>query len=183
VAEAASEPEAAADETASQVEAPGETEAAAEAVTEGDAATESPAVAEAQLESEAPAEAMPATVAASGGDGSEPEVEVDVNARLAGGGRSNAKQQQNGECTQVMVVGLVSVASIAAFKRQLSKLPGVRSVGVSSGPDGEFVFTANHTADTFLAQLVPELPGFQARVMNQRDGVMTVSAHDPETEG
>jgi hypothetical protein len=87
------------------------------------------------------------------------------------------------ESTQVVVVGLVSVASIATFKRQLGRLPGVKNVGVSSGPDGEFIFTVGHLADTSLATLVPTLPNFQARITSERDGVLSVSAHDPEAEG
>jgi hypothetical protein len=87
------------------------------------------------------------------------------------------------ESTQVVVVGLVSVASIATFKRQLGRLPGVKNVGVSSGPDGEFIFTVGHSSDISLSQLVPTLPNFQARVVNERDGVLNVSAHDPEAEG
>ena len=87
------------------------------------------------------------------------------------------------ESTQVVVVGLVSVASIATFKRQLGRLPGVKNVGVSSGPDGEFIFTIGHSADTSLSTLIPTLPAFQARVVNEHDGVLNVSAHDPEAEG
>jgi len=87
------------------------------------------------------------------------------------------------ESTQVVVVGLVSVASIATFKRQLGRLPGVKNVGVSSGPDGEFIFTVGHGSDTSLSTLVPTLPNFQARVVSERDGVLNVSAHDPEAEG
>jgi hypothetical protein len=87
------------------------------------------------------------------------------------------------ESTQVVVVGLVSVASIATFKRQLGRLPGVKNVGVSSGPDGEFIFTVGHSADTQLATVIPTLPQFQARVVSEREGVLNVSAHDPEAEG
>jgi hypothetical protein len=87
------------------------------------------------------------------------------------------------ESTQVVVVGLVSVASIAQFKRQLGRLPGVKNVGVSSGPDGEFIFTVGHTPETALDSLIPTLPAFQARVVNEREGVLNVSAHDPEAEG
>ena len=85
--------------------------------------------------------------------------------------------------TQVIVVGLVSVASIATFKRQLGRLPGVKQVGVSSGPDGEFIFTVGHGSDVSLSSLIPSLPAFQARVVSERDGVLNVSAHDPEAEG
>ena len=87
------------------------------------------------------------------------------------------------DSTQVVVVGLVSVASIATFKRQLGRLPGVKNVGVSSGPDGEFIFTVGHGSDTSLSQLIPTLPAFQARVVSEREGVLNVSAHDPEAEG
>jgi hypothetical protein len=82
-----------------------------------------------------------------------------------------------------VVVGLVSVASIATFKRQLGRLPGVKNVGVSSGPDGEFIFTIGHSSDTSLSTLIPTLPAFQARVVSEHDGVLNVSAHDPEAEG
>ncbi len=87
------------------------------------------------------------------------------------------------ESTQVVVVGLVSVASIATFKRQLGRLPGVKNVGVSSGPDGEFIFTVGHGSDISLGDLIPSLPAFQARVVSEREGVLNVSAHDPEAEG
>ena len=87
------------------------------------------------------------------------------------------------ESTQVVVVGLVSVASIATFKRQLGRLPGVKNVGVSSGPDGEFIFTVGHSPETQLSTVIPTLPQFQARVVSEREGVLNVSAHDPEAEG
>ena len=84
--------------------------------------------------------------------------------------------------TQVVVVGLVSVASIASFKRHLGRVQGVQSVGVSSGPDGEFVFAVNHGADVNLRDAIPSLPSFQARVTGASDGVIHVTAHDPESD-
>ena len=104
-------------------------------------------------------------------------------AKGRGGAAAAAKAAGGVESTQVVVVGLVSVASIAQFKRQLGRLPGVKTVGVSSGPDGEFIFTVSHTPETTLNSLIPTLPAFQARVVNERDGVLNVSAHDPEAEG
>ena len=77
--------------------------------------------------------------------------------------------------------GLVSVASIASFKRHLGRVTGVQSVGVSSGPDGEFVFTVHHDDAVNLREVVPSLPGFRARVTNAADGVVSVAAHDPES--
>jgi len=94
-----------------------------------------------------------------------------------------AKSAGSPTTTQVVVVGLVSVASIASFKRHLGRIPGVQSVGVSSGPDGEFVFAVNHADDVSLRDVVPTVPGFQARVTNAGDGVVNVTAHDPESDG
>ena len=85
--------------------------------------------------------------------------------------------------TRVVVTGLVSVASIAGFKRQLSRVAGVQSVGVSSGPDGEFLFAVSHDADIVLKDAVTTLPGFGARVTAEADGELTVTARDPESEG
>ncbi len=85
--------------------------------------------------------------------------------------------------TRVVVTGLVSVASIAGFKRQLSRVAGVQSVGVSSGPDGEFLFSVAHDAGIVLRDAITTLPGFGARVTAESEGELTVTARDPETEG
>ncbi len=85
--------------------------------------------------------------------------------------------------SQVVVTGLVSVASIASFKRHIGRIAGVQSVGVSSGPDGEFVFKVAHGSEVVLADAIPSLPGFEARVTGTGDGVVNVSARDPESEG
>jgi hypothetical protein len=84
--------------------------------------------------------------------------------------------------TQVVVSGLVSVASIASFKRHLARIEGVQSVGVTSGPEGEFIFAATHHPSVSLRDAVPSLPSFQARVTSAEDGVVNVVAHDPEAE-
>jgi hypothetical protein len=88
-----------------------------------------------------------------------------------------------GATSQVVVTGLVSVASIASFKRHIGRITGVQSVGVSSGPDGEFVFKVAHGGNVVLADAIPSLPGFEARVTGTGDGVVNVSARDPESEG
>lgn len=113
--------------------------------------------------------------------------EANLAARLAGlvasstpGAPADAPPAAPVASTQVIVTGLVSVASIASFKRHLSRQAGVRHVGVSSGPDGEFLFTVQHQAEVSLRDLIPTLPGFQARVTGGGDGVVTASAHDPE---
>jgi len=85
--------------------------------------------------------------------------------------------------TRVVVTGLVSVASIAGFKRQLSRVAGVQSVGVSSGPDGEFLFAVAHSSEIVLRDAITTLPGFAARVTAEAEGELTVTAKDPEAGG
>jgi hypothetical protein len=104
-------------------------------------------------------------------------------ARLAGlvPGADDAAPRSETHTTKVLVTGLISVASIAGFKRQLGRLNGVESVGVSSGPEGEFVFAVAHTADVSLAEAVPTLTDFAAEVTNAADDTITVAARDPET--
>ena len=82
-----------------------------------------------------------------------------------------------------MVTGLVSVASIASFKRHLGRLAGVLTVGVASGPSGEFVFNVTHRPDVSFKDVIPSMPGFAARVTGTGDGVVSVTARDPEAEG
>jgi hypothetical protein len=82
--------------------------------------------------------------------------------------------------TQVKVIGLVSVAAIAGFKRSLSRLEGVTSVGVSSGPDGHFLFAVVHVPTVVLRDVIPTFPGFEARVTGGGDGALEVTARDPE---
>jgi hypothetical protein len=98
---------------------------------------------------------------------------------LPGGSENGAAETQT---TQVVVTGLVSVASIASFKRHLGRLAGVKSVGVSSGPEGEFLFAVHHTADIVLRDAIPSLPSFQARVTGSGEGTLSVTAHDPESD-
>jgi hypothetical protein len=82
--------------------------------------------------------------------------------------------------TRISVHGLVSVASIASFKREFSLTVGVSGISVSSGPDGEFVFTVTHEAGLDVASAVTKLPGFQARITAQTDESLEVAAQDPE---
>jgi hypothetical protein len=82
--------------------------------------------------------------------------------------------------TRVVVLGLVSVASIATFKRSLGRTQGVAAIGVASGPDGEFVFTVTHDSGLALRDAITALPGFDARVTGESDGGIDVTAHDPD---
>jgi hypothetical protein len=104
-------------------------------------------------------------------------------ARLAGLVPDADAPSNESNTTRLVVTGLVSVASIAGFKRQLSRVAGVLSVGVSSGPDGEFLFAVTHDPGIVLRDAVTTLPGFGARVTAEADGELTVTAKDPEAEG
>jgi hypothetical protein len=103
-------------------------------------------------------------------------------ARLAGLVAEDSSAPAEVASTRVVVTGLVSVASIAGFKRNLAKVAGVRSVGVSSGPDGEFVFAVNHEPGLALAEGIGKLSGFSAQITSEGPGEMTVAARDPETD-
>jgi hypothetical protein len=104
-------------------------------------------------------------------------------ARLAGLVPDAENAGAESRTTRVVVTGLVSVASIAGFKRQLARVAGIHTVGVSSGPEGEFLFAVTHDAGLVLRDTVPTLPGFGARVTAEAEGELTVTAKDPEAEG
>ncbi|HEY4752465.1 MAG TPA: hypothetical protein VIH37_04210, partial [Candidatus Limnocylindrales bacterium] len=131
-------------------------------------------------------------------DSADPEAQAALSARVDAGGFDTESYQDrlasllpghaeggaDGEprTTQVVVTGLVSVASIASFKRHLGRLSGVTNVAVASGPDGEFNFNVTHRPDVSFRDAIPTMPGFAARVVASGDGVISVTAHDPEAE-
>jgi len=173
-------------------------EAAAEAVVAAEAAAESAESAEAAADvAETAAELL--TTRAGQQDDADPEAQAALSARMDAGGMDTESYQDrlaslmpghaegsaDGEprTTQVVVTGLVSVASIASFKRHLGRLAGVTGVAVASGPDGEFIFNVTHRPDVSFRDAIPTMPGFAARVVASGDGVVSVTAHDPEAEG
>ncbi len=131
------------------------------------------------------AEAEAALAAEAGTDDTTDEIPTIADevlaARLAGLVLDESSASNPLVTTKVVVTGLVSVASIAGFKRHLARLQGVTTVGVSSGPEGEFVFSVHHIPAAALSAGISELPGFNARVTDQSDGQITVSARDPES--
>lgn len=172
-------------------------EAAAEAVVAAEAAAESADQAEAAADvAETAAELLVGRTA--GDEEYDPEAAAAMAARVDAGGYDTESFTDRlasllpghddavGDeirTTQVVVSGLVSVASIASFKRHLGRLPGVQTVAVASGPEGEFVFNVTHRADLSFRDTIPTMPGFAARVTNAGDGVVNVAARDPEAEG
>ncbi len=119
-----------------------------------------------------------------GGDEPEPGAEPAVDlpddgssepaANLAGAAPSTDDQTS----TRVVVTGLVSVASIANFKRSLARVSGVWSIAVSSGPDGEFVFTVGHDAGFALKSEITAMPNFDSKITGESEGEIQVSAAD-----
>jgi hypothetical protein len=85
--------------------------------------------------------------------------------------------------TRVLVTGLISVASIANFKRSLARVSGVWSIAVSSGPEGEFVFTVGHDAGFPLGQAILAMNGFESKITGESDGEIQVSATDRDAAG
>jgi hypothetical protein len=82
----------------------------------------------------------------------------------------------------VCALGLVSVASVSAFKRMLSRSEGVRSVQVASGPQGEFVFTLTCDPGVNVGAVVAALPGFKVELRNVTEGRLNIVAHEVEPE-
>lgn len=80
--------------------------------------------------------------------------------------------------SKVVVTGLVSVANIANFKRSLARTPGVSTIAVASGPDGDFVFTIGHTLGTGLAASVQGLAGFDIQITGETGEAINVAAQD-----
>jgi hypothetical protein len=165
--------------------APEATEASieAEVAPEDEVADVDPRVAALGLTPDFASAEAEALAAAGADDGSEdadgPMIDDDtIAARLSGLGAAPVETAK----TQLVVTGLMSVASIAGFKRQVAGISGVRSVGVSSGPDGEFVYAVEHDATVSLGDAIPTLHGFAARVTGTGDGVVSVAARDPESD-
>jgi len=81
--------------------------------------------------------------------------------------------------TRLFVSGLTSVAGISAFKGALGQLAGVRSVSVSSGEPGVFIFTVVHSPDADLQAMISDLTAFSARVTEVTSDRLSVAAHEP----
>ncbi len=161
-----------------------EAEQMAESAVEGDQAEGDPRLATTPDFADAERDAL-ADVAAADADGSS-VADGSISARLAGlaGGAPQPEpavpEDGPAEVSQVVVTGLTSVSSIAAFKRQLGRLDGVRAVTVSSGPSGEFVFAVTHGAGVALADGVASLGGFSPQINRAEPGILELTAHDPE---
>jgi hypothetical protein len=81
--------------------------------------------------------------------------------------------------TELLVSGLASVPGIAGFKREISQLAGVRSVGVSAGEGGQVVFAVSHDQGVDLVAGIPTIVAFDAQLAGRRSGVLLVTATEP----
>lgn len=81
--------------------------------------------------------------------------------------------------SRLLVTGLTSVAGISAFKGALGQLPGIRSVSVSSGERGVFIFAVHHEPEVDLGPAVLSLQGFAPRITRSSDDGLTVIAQEP----
>jgi hypothetical protein len=126
---------------------------------------------------------VPEQAVEAGGDAEASAPEPKVNAGLANADAGSLSKHGSSAkaTTQIAVVGLVSVASIATFKRGLSRSAGVSSVAVASGPNGEFVFSVEHSEDVRMTDVVTALEGFNARITAESTGTLDVTAQDPDT--
>jgi hypothetical protein len=87
-------------------------------------------------------------------------------------------EQPDPGSSRLFVNGLSSVADISAFKVAIGQLDGVRSVSVSSGERGMFIFNVGHDPDADLASAVASLNGFAIEIMEASGDSLTVTAHE-----
>ncbi|MEO8510952.1 MAG: hypothetical protein ABI534_06880 [Chloroflexota bacterium] len=154
---------AAAPETAPATDAPAaeEASAAVEAVAEQPAAE--PAAPEVAATSAAAPEPVPAPA------------DVVASAPVA---TAPAAEPAAETATSVVVKGLGSFGAITSFKQTLERAPGIRSVALSLGPTGEFVYRATHAAGADLAALLGAIED-GSTVERQADGSLRVTVGRP----
>lgn len=160
--------------------APVVAEPPAEAAPETDApapgADEAPAEAVAAAEPPAPPADEPAAAGARDAQLAQRLAELDARpepntatAPPAGGG-----DEAEEVATAIMVKGLGSFGAITSFKQRLERLATVRSVTLSLGPTGEFVYRATHARETDLGAAIETLePG--STVDRHADGSLRVT--------
>lgn len=182
MAETMPEPPSLADVAASIANVPMAHVAAVETVTEGPASvTEAEPVAEFDF---AAAEAEAASFSGDlDADDELPAAETDVIEDDSAATAADAVAQEDARAgnlatARIVVSGLASVANIANFKRSLAGTPGISTIGVASGPDGDFVFTVGHTLGSALSTSVVSLSGFDIQLSGETDEAITVVAQD-----
>ena len=90
-----------------------------------------------------------------------------------------ASSDENGHSSKLLVSGLTSVAGISAFKGAIGGLAGVRSVSVSTGERGVFVYTVNHDPETDIGAAIGELTAFAVQITEATGDSLSVTANEP----
>jgi hypothetical protein len=130
------------------------------------------------LEPDAAAEAE--AEATEGLDMSSPDAWTTGSGGVTGDGETATEEavQPTSGSSRLFVNGLTSVADISAFKGAVGQLDGVRSVSVSSGERGMFIFVVGHEPDADLASAVASLSGFAVEITEDAGDSLTVTAHE-----
>ncbi len=77
--------------------------------------------------------------------------------------------------TAIVVKGLGSFGAITSFKQSLEKIEGIKSVTLSLGPTGEFVYRATHDAGFDLDGAIAGLEGGSAELERETDGTLRIT--------
>jgi F0F1-type ATP synthase membrane subunit b/b' len=81
--------------------------------------------------------------------------------------------------TTVVVKGLGSFGAITAFKQGLEGVDGIRSVTLSLGPSGEFVYRATHAGSFDLEAAIHSVERGATSIDRQPDGALRVTISRP----
>ena len=81
--------------------------------------------------------------------------------------------------TTVVVKGLGSFGAITAFKQGLEGVDGIRSVTLSLGPSGEFVYRATHAGSFDLEAAIRSVERGATTIERQPDGALRVTISRP----
>jgi hypothetical protein len=81
--------------------------------------------------------------------------------------------------TTVVVKGLGSFGAITAFKQGLEGVDGIRSVTLSLGPSGEFVYRATHAGSFDLEAAIKSVERGATSIERQPDGALRVTISRP----
>jgi hypothetical protein len=90
-----------------------------------------------------------------------------------------ASSDDSGASSKLLVSGLTSVAGISAFKGAIGGLPGVRSVSVSTGEHGVFIYTVNHEPETDIGAAIGNLTAIGVQITEGTGDSLSVTAQEP----
>ncbi len=98
---------------------------------------------------------------------------------ITNGSSATAHEEPADVTTAIIVGGLGSFGAITSFKQSLEKSAGVRSVALSLGPSGEFVYRASHDVAFDIEAAIREVESGAASIERQPDGTLRVTVIRP----